>query len=97
MTTTDPRLRNPLDGILRELDAQEATTVTVSVESRRYGKAVTVIEGLEGRGDAPELLKALQRRLATGGTARDGRIELQGDHRRRAVEVLASYGIQATP
>jgi translation initiation factor 1 len=96
MTTTDPRIRNPLDDILRELDAHEATKVTVNVESRRYGKAVTVIEGLEARSDAPDLLKALKQRLATGGAVKEGRIELQGDHQRRSVEILATYGIEAT-
>ena len=96
MTATDPKIRNPLDEILRELDAHEATKVTVAVESRRYGKAVTVIEGLEARSDAPELLKALKQRLATGGAVKDGRIELQGDHRRRSIEILAIYGIEAT-
>ena len=85
---------NPLDDILRELDAHEDASVTVTIESRRYGKAVTVIEGLEGRRDLQGLLKDLKRRLATGGAAKDGRIELQGDHRRRATAILAAHGMQ---
>ena len=94
---TSPGIRNPLDDILRELDAQEETRVTVTIESRRYGKAVTVIEGLEGRSDAEDLLRALKRGLATGGSSKDGRIELQGDHRRRAVGILASHGVLVKP
>ena len=85
-----------LDDILRALDSEDAT-VTISVESRRYGKAVTVIEGLDGRTDVTDLLKALKRGLATGGAAKDGRIELQGDHRRRAAAILAEHGLTIAP
>lgn len=91
MTTT---ATNPLDDILRELDAREDASATVTTESRRYGKAVTVIEGVEGRRDLQDLLKDLKQRLATGGAAKDGRIELQGDHRRRAIAILNAHGIQ---
>lgn len=94
---TTPSIRNPLDDVLRELDAQEETRVTVTIESRRYGKAVTVIEGLEGRRDIEDLLRALKQGLAAGGSARDGRIEMQGDHRRRAVGILASQGVAVKP
>jgi translation initiation factor 1 len=88
---------NPLDDILRELDARDETLATVATESRRYGKAVTVIGGLHGRRDLQDLLKDLKQRLATGGAAKDGRIELQGDHRRRATAILAAHGIQVKP
>ncbi|HUR25802.1 MAG TPA: hypothetical protein VM327_07305 [Candidatus Thermoplasmatota archaeon] len=97
MATIDPTTRSPLDDILRELDAQEAATVTVAIESRRYGKAVTIIDGLERRSDVPGLLKELKQRLATGGSTKEGRIELQGDHRRRAIDILAGHGISVTP
>lgn len=88
---------NPLDDVLRELDAHDEATATVKTESRRYGKAVTVIEGLDGRRDLQDLLKDLKQRLATGGAAKDGRIELQGDHRRRAPAILAEHGILVKP
>lgn len=96
MATNHPT-HDPLDDILRQLDAQVDTTVTVSVESRRYGKAVTVIEGLDGRTDTKDLLRALKQGLATGGAAKDGRIELQGDHRQRAIAILAEHGITVAP
>ena len=89
---TTKTTRDVLDDILRTLDAEDAI-VTISVESRRYGKAVTVIDGLEGRTDVLDLLKALKRGLATGGSAKGGRIELQGDHRRRAADILAEQGL----
>ena len=57
------------------------------------GKLVTAISGLE----APEaelkgLLKQLKARAGTGGTLKDGLIELQGDQVTIALEALQSAG-----
>lgn len=88
---------DPLGDILRDLDATEEATATVTTDHRRYGKAITIIDGLEGRRDLSELAKDLKQRLATGGAVKAGRIELQGDHRRRAIDMLQPYGIQVNP
>jgi translation initiation factor 1 len=68
--------------------------VRVNRESqRRGGKTVTVVRGLD-LGD--EALAALGKRLRTacgsGGTAKDGRIEVQGDHVERVIELLRADG-----
>lgn len=48
----------------------------------RKGKGVTVVTGLPLAGDAlDELATRLKKRCGTGGTVRDGVIEIQGDHR----------------
>ena len=62
---------------------------------RRRGKLVTVaaIDAVPADAWKP-LLKELKGRLATGGTLRDGRIELQGDHRDQVREVLVGRGYQ---
>jgi predicted translation initiation factor SUI1 len=39
-----------------------------------------------------ELAAKLKQRLGTGGTIKDGRIEIQGDHRDRIVEELEGLG-----
>ena len=39
-----------------------------------------------------EILKKLKRSLACGGTYKDGKIELQGDHSRKIKEVLQKLG-----
>jgi predicted translation initiation factor SUI1 len=39
-----------------------------------------------------ELAAKLKTRLGTGGTAKDGRIEVQGDHRERIVAELEAMG-----
>ncbi len=47
----------------------------------RGGKTVTVITGVPGDDSAlGELAGALKRRCGTGGTIKDGAIEIQGDH-----------------
>jgi predicted translation initiation factor SUI1 len=39
-----------------------------------------------------ELATKLKTRLGTGGTVKDGRIEIQGDHRDRIVQELEGLG-----
>lgn len=47
----------------------------------RGGKSVTLIEGLRiSAKDSEELLKQLKTRLGTGGTVKNGSLEIQGDH-----------------
>lgn len=59
----------------------------------RGGKTVTVVRGL-GLGEA-ELLqwaKVAKAACGTGGTARDGVVEIQGDHLNRLTELLEAQG-----
>jgi translation initiation factor 1 len=74
-----------------------ATRVRVGREvAGRGGKAVTVITGL--RWDAAqldELAARLKRLCGAGGAAKDGRIEIQGDHRDRLVAELCRLGFAA--
>jgi predicted translation initiation factor SUI1 len=42
-----------------------------------------------------ELATQLKTRLGTGGTVKDGRIEIQGDHRDRIVAELEGMGYRA--
>jgi translation initiation factor 1 len=59
----------------------------------RRGKGVTVVWDL-GIGDAElqELGSKLKQMYGTGGTAKDGRIEIQGDHRDRIAAELETRG-----
>lgn len=59
----------------------------------RGGKTVIVIEGIPLASDALKALAAeLKRRCGTGGSAKDGVIEIQGDHRDAVVEDLRRRG-----
>ena len=57
------------------------------------GKTVTVIRGLElDASNLKALLKKLKTRIGSGGTAKEGLIELQGDQVDLALELLAKEG-----
>jgi len=59
----------------------------------RKGKTVTVITGLPlGSRDLTELAASLKRKCGSGGTVREGVIEVQGDHRELIVAELAARG-----
>lgn len=73
--------------------ARAQQRASIRMEKRRYGKPVTIVEGLDPRDvDLSELASGLKRRLGTGGTVEDGRIELQGDHRKRLPDRLGDEG-----
>ena len=88
---------DPLTGLPKELLAmedivREQQSIKVHVEKRRYGKLVTVIDGMGKSVDISDLAKQLKTKCATGGTAKGGLIELQGDHTRKVNEVLSDMG-----
>jgi translation initiation factor 1 len=57
------------------------------------GKLVTAISGLEApEAERKALLKTLKARAGTGGTLKDGLIELQGDQVAVTLEVLQQAG-----
>lgn len=59
----------------------------------RGGKSVTVVDGLpKNRAFVRALQSELQRACATGGAAREGAVEIQGDHRERLRALLAAKG-----
>ena len=69
-------------------------TVKVSRETAgRRGKGVTVISELPLNEDQlKELATLLKNKCGTGGTAKDGRIEIQGDQRERLLVELEKLG-----
>jgi translation initiation factor 1 len=59
----------------------------------RKGKGVTVITGVPLAGDElKKLAKELKARCGTGGTIKEGIIEIQGDHRDVLMEALKQRG-----
>jgi translation initiation factor 1 len=71
--------------------------VRVSRDSKgRGGKTVTVVRGLPLGADAlAELGKRLRSACGAGGTAKDGVLEVQGDHAERVVAWLLAQGFAA--
>ena len=62
----------------------------------RKGKGVTLITGLDlGPEELKALAKELKQRCGTGGTMKNGVIEIQGDHRELLLEHLQQRGFKA--
>ncbi len=62
----------------------------------RGGKTVTTISGLPLAGDAlKELASALKRRCGTGGSLKDGVVEIQGEHVELLIDELLKRGFKA--
>ena len=75
-----------------ETIAKEKEKVRVSVDRRRYGKTITVVQGIGKDADNKNILKELKNRLACGGTLKDNVIELQGDHLKKVRGILVKLG-----
>ncbi|HEV7127336.1 MAG TPA: stress response translation initiation inhibitor YciH [Ktedonobacterales bacterium] len=76
-------LRVPNDGVIRIARDRKG----------RGGKTMTIITGLPP--DEPALTtlaQTLKRMCGTGGTVKDGIVEIQGDHRERLAAYLTSLG-----
>lgn len=72
--------------------SREAAPLRVRMDTRRYGKAVTVVEGFTDDSNVGALARELKRYVAAGGTVKDGHVELQGDHRQKVIAFLRAKG-----
>ena len=89
---------DPITGLPKELGlweniAKENQQINVYIDKRKFGKKYTLIEGIDNKQiDLKDLAKKLKNMFACGGTAKEGKIELQGDHRHKIVDELAKLG-----
>ena len=66
------------------------------VEKRPKGKVVTIVRNLDPLGnDLDALAATLKAKCGTGGTVKDGQVELQGDHLAKAEAALIALGYRA--
>jgi len=68
-------------------------TVRVACEKSGRGKVVTVVRGLPD-GELKTVASELKRLCGSGGTVKDGAVELQGDHREKVAAHLAARGLR---
>jgi translation initiation factor 1 len=92
-----PECGRPVNGcVCRKKSGQQAGDGIVRIrrESKgRGGKTVTVIVGVPLNEDGIRALAGeLKRRCGTGGTTKDGVIEIQGDHRELLMAELSARG-----
>ena len=67
-----------------ETIAKEGQRIKVRMVKRRFGKMITLIEGLDASIDVKEIAKSLKSKI----------IELQGDHVQKAKEELVKLGFK---
>lgn len=87
-----PKCGLPLQACVCEDIAKQEQKVVVSTEKKRYGKIVTIIEGLTNDVNIKEIAKMLKSKLACGGTVKGSKIELQGDHKKKVKPWLIEAG-----
>ena len=92
-----PACRKPIaDCLCKRAHAPPSTDGIIRVRREtkgRAGKGVTVITGVPLAGtELEKLAKTLKQRCGTGGTVKNGTIEIQGDHRDLILSELTGYG-----
>jgi translation initiation factor 1 len=81
--------------VCEELEKQQSRIV-VRLEMRRFRKPTTILEGLDPKHmDLSQLSSNMKRKFACGGTAKEGIILLQGDHRDEVKDFLERQGFVA--
>lgn len=82
-------------------EEQETTTLAPGEQNlrvwldrkQRGGKTVTLVKGFVGsEADLADLGRMLKSKCGVGGSAKDGEIIIQGDHRDRVVDLLVAAG-----
>ena len=93
MSEVCPKCGLPKELCVCETIAKESQIIKVCVINKKFGKKYTVIEGIDSREiDLKDLTKKLKTRFACGGTAKEGKVELQGDHKQKVKENLVQMG-----
>ena len=73
--------------------ARDGVKIIIRLETRRFKKKGTMIEGIDPKiNNVDGVAKDLKSKYACGGTAKDGYIFLQGDHRETIKETLVDLG-----
>ena len=76
-----------------ETIAKESQKIFVYIERKKFNKNYTIVEGIDEKEiDLKDLAKKLKSELACGGTIKNGKVELQGEHKIKAKKILIGYG-----
>ena len=72
---------------------KDSSQIIIRLETRRFKKKGTMIEGLDPKiNNLESVAKELKGKYACGGTAKEGYIFLQGDHRDTIKDALVNLG-----
>lgn len=92
--STDPNFKMPQQEEDETTLAPAQQDLRVWLEkNHRGGKTASVIRNFVGStSDLEALCKELKTKCGTGGSAKDGEIIIQGDHRKKISEILTKMG-----
>jgi len=82
----------PLDLCACRAIAKGEAKIKIYTVRRRFRKTVTIVDGIEEKANPKDLTKKLKSKLACGGTYKNGKIELQGEHRKKVKKILVTLG-----
>jgi len=88
---------SPKQGVASDAPTKNRGRVDIIREKAgRGGKTVTIARGFPGIGlpEKETLAKKMRAACGTGGTVKDGRIEIQGDKRDEVARILAAAGFR---
>jgi translation initiation factor 1 len=72
---------------------KEQQRIRIRLETRKFGRPTTIVDGINDKNsNLASLAKDLKGFCACGGTAKNGQIMLQGDHRERVRQYLIRLG-----
>ena len=89
----DQRKKNQHTTSKKSLPSQQQTAYLHRESGGRGGKVVSIVKNLAlSEDDMKSLAKKLKQECGTGGTVKDGFIEIQGEHRQKMADVLQKLG-----
>jgi translation initiation factor 1 len=89
----DLRKKESKTGPVTSLPANQQTAYLHRESKGRGGKTVTLVKNLVlSEDDLKALAKRLKQACGSGGTAKEGMIEIQGEHREKIAQVLQTAG-----
>ncbi len=90
-----PKCGLPQEICACEQIALEQQVVEIYIERRKYGKTVTIIEGINASDiNIDDIAKKLKTKCASGGTVKDDKVEIQGNHEKKVREALEEMGFR---
>lgn len=72
---------------------KEQQRIRIRLETRKFGRPTTIVDGINDKNaNLASLAQKLKGYCACGGTAKNGQILLQGDHREKVRQYLIRLG-----